>query len=81
MKLLRNFFRLRGAGALAAFGRGAVTSREYRVTVPAPLPAAADAPVVVVDLSRAIEASATAPRREPASFLKACRHRRRGSSR
>jgi hypothetical protein len=83
MKLLRDFYRLCVAGFRSGSGRGAVASRGLRVTVPAALsqppgqPASARA--VVVELPRA--AASSAVRREPASFLKAPRHRRLGAGR
>ncbi|OHC47002.1 hypothetical protein [Rhodanobacter soli] len=73
MKLLHDFFRLRLAGLRAASVRGAAVSREFSVTVPAPLAKPAGG---------GVERIAAAPvRREPASFLKAPRHRRLGSGR
>ncbi len=78
MKLLHDFLRRRMAGLRGVSGRGAAPSREFSVTVPAPLAAPAAA-AVVVDLSTAAHVRATPPRREPASFLKAPRHRRLGS--
>lgn len=72
MKLLRDFFRLRFAGR-----RVASVGHDFRVTVPAPLSPPAPT-AVVVELPRA---SASTARREPASFLKAPRHRRFGSVR
>lgn len=78
MKLLRDFFRRRMAGFRGVSGRDAATSREFSVTVPAPLAAS---PAVVVDLPAAAHAHAMEARREPASFLKAPRHRRRCSGR
>jgi hypothetical protein len=76
MKLLREFFRLRVAGLRALSRRGAAVP--FSVTVPAPLASPADHGVVVVELPRT---HAPAARREPASFLKTPRHRRRSSGR
>ncbi len=76
MKLLREFFRLRVAGLRALLDCGAAAS--LSVTVPAPLSSPAEHRVVVVELPRAHAPSA---RREPASFLKTPRHRRRGAGR
>ncbi|KRE83585.1 hypothetical protein ASG75_14590 [Rhodanobacter sp. Soil772] len=73
MKLLHDFFRLRLAGPRTASVRGAAVSPEFSVTVPAPLAEPA---------SGGVERVTAAPvRREPASFLKAPRHRRLGSAR
>jgi hypothetical protein len=73
MKLLHDFFRPRLAGLRTAFVRGAAVSPEFSVTVPAPLAEPAGG---------GIERVTAAPaRREPASFLKAPRHRRLGSGR
>lgn len=68
MKLLHDIFRLRLAGLHSALLRADATSPQFKVTVPAPLAR----PAADVD-----ESDAPAPvRREPASFLKAPRHRR-----
>lgn len=80
MKLLRDFFRRRMAGLCGMSGRGVAASREFNVTVPAPLAGPADGAAVVVDLP-AGPARMMATRREPASFLKAPRHLRLGSGR
>jgi hypothetical protein len=75
MKLLHDFFRLRLAGLRAASVRGGAVPPEFGVTVPAPLAeSSSDSVVCAVNAHPAI-------RREPASFLKAARHRRRGSGR
>jgi hypothetical protein len=83
MKLLRNFHRLCAAGFRTVSGRGTVASRGFRVTVPAALSQPAGQPTseraVVIELPRAAPSSAV--RREPASFLKAPRHRRLGAGR
>lgn len=76
MKLLQDFFRLRLAGVRAAAGRPAALPRDFSVTVPAPLAGAAGEPSVPVELPHA-----RADRREPASFLRAPRHRRLGRGR
>ncbi len=81
MKLLREFFRLRAAGMRAGLARGAAASPAFHVTVPAPLQRGADEAAAVVDLPRAASSGPVATRREPASFLKAPRHRRLGSGR
>lgn len=78
MKLLHDFLHRCLAGFRGASGRGVAASRAFSVTVPAPLAAPA-ATAVVVDLHTAAHARTTPPRREPASFLKAPRHRRLGS--
>ena len=71
MKLLHDLFRLRPAGVGSAFGQRLTIPRDFSVTVPAPLagPVAEHSTVVELPASRAV-------RREPASFLKASRHRR-----
>lgn len=79
MKLLHDFFCRCLAGFRGVSGRGAAASREFSVTVPAPLAPPAAAAAVVVDLHAAAHTRTTPPRREPASFLKAPRHRRLGS--
>jgi hypothetical protein len=79
MKLLREFFRLRAAGMRTVPGRRAAVPA-FQVTVPAPLQRAADDGAVAVDPLRAAASPKTA-RREPASFLKASRHRRLGAGR
>ncbi len=81
MKLLRDFFRLRVAGLRAVSGRGAAASRGFSVTVPAPLAKTSGESAVVIDLQRAASARITTARREPASFLKAPRHRSMGAGR
>jgi len=73
MKLLHDFLRLRLAGLRTASVRGTAVSPEFRVTVPAPLAKPAGGGVEHV--------AAASVRREPASFLKAPRHRRLGSGR
>ncbi len=73
MKLLHDFLRLRLAGLRTASVRGAAVSAEFSVTVPAPLAKPAGGGVERV--------AAVPVRREPASFLKAPRHRRLGSGR
>jgi len=80
MKLLRDFFRRRMAGFRGVSGRGVAASREFSVTVPAPLAESAHGDAVVAELP-AGHARVTAIRREPASFLKAPRHRRLGAGR
>ncbi|TPG06495.1 hypothetical protein EAH75_17830 [Rhodanobacter glycinis] len=80
MKLLRDFFRLCVAGLRTVTGRGAAASHGFSVTVPAPLSHPAGDGAVVVDLMRVV-ARPLASRREPASFLKAPRHRRLGAGR
>ena len=79
MKLLRDFHRLCAAGFRTVSGRGTAASRGFRVTVPAALSQPASERAVVVELPRATPSSAA--RREPASFLKAPRHRRLGAGR
>ncbi|WEN15235.1 hypothetical protein PY254_00715 [Rhodanobacter sp. AS-Z3] len=70
MKLLHDFFRLHLAGRYTA---GAALPG-FSVTVPAPLAGStADGDT--------LPTAALAVRREPASFLKAARHRRRGLAR
>ena len=81
MKLLREIFRLRAAGMRTVLGRGAVASPALHVTVPAPLPRGADEAAAVLDLPRVATSGPKTARREPASFLKAPRHRRLGSGR
>jgi hypothetical protein len=81
MKLLREFFRLRAAGMRTVLRRGAAASPVLHVTVPAPLQRVADEAAVVVELPRAANSGPMTARREPASFLKAPRHRRLGSGR
>jgi hypothetical protein len=81
MKLLRDFFRLCVAGFRTVSGRGAAASRGFSVTVPASLARPVGESAVVIDLQRAAVARITTARREPASFLKAPRHRRMGASR
>ncbi len=76
MKLLREFF-LRAVDR--ATGAGRVPQRAFSVTVPAPLLAAADG--ALAGMPCASDRTADAPRREPASFLKAARHRRPGGAR
>ncbi|MGY3041255.1 hypothetical protein ACVWWQ_002887 [Rhodanobacter sp. TND4EL1] len=71
MKLLHDFFRLHLAGPLTAVARGGAPVSGFRVTVPAPLPPAADA-------ARVAHEAVSTVRREPASFLKTSRHHRRG---
>lgn len=73
MKLLHEFFCLCRAGVRAASVRSARAPRPLNVTVPAPLASAAQDGVVLVELPLA---RLPASRREPASFLKAARHRR-----
>jgi hypothetical protein len=75
MKLLHDFFRRRLAGARTMAARPAALPHDFCVTVPAPLAGSASAsPPVETPCSRA-------ERREPASFLRAPRHRRLGSAR
>ncbi len=83
MKLLREFSRLCIAGMRAASGRRAAVPCAFNVTVPAPLarPANDDSAVAVTELPHATAAGVSTRRREPASFLKAVRHRRMGSGR
>ena len=76
MKLLHDFFRLRLAGLRTASVRGAAVSPEFSVTVPAPLETQAEE-----DVACAMPGSSGVARREPASFLKSPRHRRRGTVR
>ena len=79
MKLLRDFFRRCPAGIRAVFVRRAANPRAFTVTVPAPLAEVIRQQPVLVELPRVrVEA---ARRREPASFLKAARHRRLGAGR
>ena len=80
MKLLREFFRLRAAGMRTVLGRG-VAAPTFQVTVPAPLQRAADEGAAVVNLPRVAAPRPVTARHEPASFLKAPRHRRLGSGR
>jgi hypothetical protein len=80
MKLLRDIFRRYLSGFRGVSGRGVAASREFSVTVPAPLAVSADK-AVVVDLPAVALARAPVARREPASFLKAPRHRRLGAGR
>ena len=75
MRLLHDFLRLRLAGLRAASVRGAAVPRDFRITVPAPLCRPSEPTAVVVERKRAAVNTA---RREPASFLKAPRHRRLG---
>ena len=79
MKLLREFFRLHAAGVRIVPGRRAAAPA-FQVTVPAPLQRAAGEGAAAVDPPRAAASLKTA-RREPASFLKASRHRRLGAGR
>ena len=79
MKLLHDFFRRCPAGIRAAFVRRAVNPRAFTVTVPAPLTEAIRQQPVLVELPRT--RAEVARRREPASFLKAARHRRLGAGR
>ncbi len=78
MKLLRDFPRLCVAGLRSVSGHGGAASRGFNVTVPAPLAKPVGESAVVTDRQRAASARATTARREPASFLKAPRHRRPG---
>jgi len=79
MKLLRNFQRLCAAGFRTVSGRRVAAVRGFSVTVPAAMDQPAIRSAVVVELSRA--AHSPGARREPASFLKAPRHRRLGAGR
>lgn len=81
MKLLRDFFSLCVAGLRTVSGRGAAASLGFSVTVPAPLARPVGESAVVIDLQRAASVRTTTARREPASFLKAPRHRRLGAGR
>jgi hypothetical protein len=82
MKLLRDFPRLCIAGLRAASGRRALVPCAFNVTVPAPLARPAnDNSAVVIELPRTTPVAASPRRREPASFLKAVRHRQIGSNR
>lgn len=82
MKLLCDFFRLCMAGLRAASGRRAAVPCAFNVTVPPPLARASnDDSAMVIELPRAAAvAGVSTRRREPASFLKAVRHRRRMGS-
>ena len=82
MKLLREFSRLCVAGMRAASGRRAAVPCPFNVTVPAPLARSAnDDSAMVIELPRPATVAMSTRRREPASFLKAVRHRRMGSGR
>jgi hypothetical protein len=76
MKLLRDFSRLCAAGFRSVSGRAFAASREFSVTVPAALAPSTSERAVVVELTRA---AVPTMRREPASFLRAPRHRRVGA--
>ncbi|HWU76416.1 MAG TPA: hypothetical protein VN043_07915 [Rhodanobacter sp.] len=76
MKLLRDFFRHRMAGARAVSGRRQGVPPAFNVTVPAPLAKPASDVAEVLDLP---PPHTPASRPEPASFLKAARHRRLGA--
>lgn len=76
MKLLHDFFRLHLAGRHVPFVRDGTALPEFSVTVPAPL----KKPVEDQRVCATIETTRMT-RREPASFLKSPRHRRRAASR
>ncbi|CAM5435338.1 hypothetical protein [Rhodanobacter lindaniclasticus] len=70
MKLLHDFFRWPFAGVRAVVSRPTALPRDFSVTVPEPLAGSASAsPPVDTPCPRT-------ERREPASFLRAPRHRR-----
>ena len=75
MKLLRDFFHLRLAGAHNAADHPAAMPGDADARVSAPLIDAAHEPPA------ASEPAPRAARREPASFLRTPRHRRLGSAR
>jgi hypothetical protein len=76
MKLLRDFFHLRLAGAHSAAGHPAALPGDADARVSAPLVDATHEPPAAPEPS-----PARAARREPASFLRTPRHRRLGSAR